>query len=98
VNINVVFRLKQAAEAKVAVDPGLVKLLLAGGAGALLGGGLGAHHAHTQDLDEQRRAKNVSFGAGVAAGLAGPRIVGGLNDRLNPQLLPAAAVAPEGVQ
>lgn len=81
---SAVARLKQAAEAKVAVDPGLVKLLLAGGAGALAGSGLGAHFAHARDEEAQRHAKNVSFGAGVATGLASPRIVGSLNARLNP--------------
>lgn len=81
---SAVVRLKQAAEAKVAMDPGLVKLLLAGGAGALAGSGLGAHFAHARDEEEARRGKNVAFGAGVATGLASPRLVGGLNARLNP--------------
>lgn len=81
---SAIARLKQAAEAKVAVDPGLVKLLLAGGAGALAGSGLGAHLAHSRAEEDARRAKNVAFGAGVATGLASPRLVGGLNARLNP--------------
>lgn len=95
---NVVARLKQAAETKVAMDPGLVKLLLAGGAGALLGGGLGSHVAHKHDEETARRGKNVAFGAGMAAGLASPRIVGGLNAKLNPQPAMAANTSPEVVQ
>lgn len=83
-NIDVVSRLKQAAAAKIAADPGLAKLLLAGGAGALLGGGLGAGLTHSHDQASRERAKNTAFGAGVATGLAGPGLVSGLNARLNP--------------
>lgn len=92
-HIDVIARLKQAADAKVAADPALAKLLLAGGAGALLGTGLGAGLTHAQDADEIRRAKNTSFGAGIAAGLAGPRIVNALDHRLNPHAF--APPAPE---
>lgn len=86
---DVVSRLKSAAMTTIASTPALAKLLLAGGAGALLGGGLGAGMAHAHDEEARQRTKNTAFGAGVATGLAGPRIVGTLNERLNP------AVAPE---
>lgn len=84
-DIDVVSRLKQAAEAKIAADPALAKLLLAGGAGALLGTGIGAGLTHSHDEIARRRAKNTAFGAGVATGLAGPAIVHGLDARLSPQ-------------
>lgn len=80
VHIDVVSRLKQAAETKAAADPALVKALLAGGAGALLGGGL--MHAHDEAARE--RARNVGFGAGVATGMAGPQIVDALHGALHP--------------
>ena len=85
-HINIITRLKQAAEMKISADPALMKMLLAGGAGALLGTGLGSHFTHAHDEVDTARAKNTAFGAGVATGLAGPRIVGGLNARLNPTL------------
>lgn len=84
---SVVVRLKQAAEAKVAMDPGLVKLLLAGGAGALLGTGLGAHVTHARDEEARKRTRNTAFGAGVATGLAGPHIANAIHTRLNPEPL-----------
>lgn len=76
---NVVHMLKQAAEAKVATDPALVKALLAGGAGALAGGGLGALLTHEHDQAARERARNTSFGAGVATGMAGPQIIDALH-------------------
>lgn len=85
IDIDAVVRLKQAAEAKIAADPALMKLLLAGGAGALLGTGVGAGLTHSHDEVARQRTKNTAFGAGIATGLAGPSIVGGLNARLNPQ-------------
>lgn len=95
---SAITRIKQAAAAKVAADPGLVKLLLAGGAGALAGSSLGAHLTHARDEEAQRRAKNVAFGAGIATGLASPRIISGLNTKLNPQPPVAAADPSEVVQ
>ncbi len=71
--------LKQAAEAKVAMEPALVKALLAGGGGLLAGGMLGAHHAHAEDELAKERARNTAFGAGVATGMAGPQVVDALH-------------------
>jgi zinc transporter ZupT len=75
---DVIFRLKQAAMAQAAANPALVKALLAGGAGALVGGGLTGLLVHSHDAAEKERAKNMSFGAGVATGLAGPHLVDAL--------------------
>ena len=79
VHIDVVGRLKQAAEAKTAAEPALVKALLAGGAGALGGAGLGALLTHAHDEAARERARNTSFGAGVATGMAGPQIIDALH-------------------
>lgn len=84
VHIDVLARLKQAAETKAAADPALVKALLAGGAGALLGGGVASALTHSHDEAARERARNTAFGAGVATGMAGPHIVGALNTQLNP--------------
>ena len=61
-----------------AIDPAMLKLLGVGLGGATLGG-LGAHLA-TRHADEERRlqTRNRAFGAGVAAGVAGPQVVQGL--------------------
>jgi len=90
VNIDVLVRLKQAAEVKAAANPALVKALLAGGAGALGGGALGALLTHAHDEEARNRARNTSFGAGVAAGIAGPRII----DALHAAQHPMQAVQP----
>ncbi len=90
VHIDVIFRLKQAAETKAAANPALVKALLAGGAGALAGGGLGAMLAHKRDEAARERAGNTAFGAGVATGMAGPRIIDVLHGAMHP--------APEAAQ
>ncbi len=75
---DVVHMLKQAAEAKVAADPALVKALLAGG-GLLAGGALGAGLEHMHDRAAKERAQNSSFGAGIATGMAGPQIIDALH-------------------
>lgn len=79
IHIDIVSRLKQAAEAKTAANPMLVKALLAGGVGVLGGGAL--MHAHDQSALEQARthAQNTGFGAGVATGMAGPQIIDALH-------------------
>lgn len=71
--------LKHAAEAKVAVDPALVKALLAGGAGALGGGALMHMHDASEREAARTKAQNVGFGAGVATGMAGPQIIDALH-------------------
>jgi hypothetical protein len=78
-HIDVVFRLKQAAEAKTAADPALVKALLTGGAGVLGGGALAAGLMHAHDEAARERARNTGFGAGVATGMAGPQIIDALH-------------------
>lgn len=77
-HIDVVSRLKQAAEAKTAANPMLVKALLAGG-GVLGGGAL--MHAHDAAEREKVRAqaRNTGFGAGIATGMAGPQIIDALH-------------------
>jgi len=77
-HIDVVFRLKQAAEAKTAASSTLVKALLAGG-GALGGGALAAGVMHAHDEAARERARNTGFGAGVATGMAGPQIIDALH-------------------
>jgi hypothetical protein len=83
-DIPALMRLKRAAEEKVAMDPALVRMLLAGAGGLALGGGIGAHLTHSHDEQARERTKNTAFGAGVATGLASPHLVGALNQRLNP--------------
>lgn len=82
-HIHVFTRLKEAA-AKTALDnPALVKALLGGGALALAGGGIGTmlERARAEKANEEarRQGRNTSFGAGVAAGMAGPQIVDALH-------------------
>ena len=76
---DVVHKIKLAAEAKVAVDPALVKALLAGGAGLVGGGALMHMHDAAEAERTRTRAQNVGFGAGVATGMAGPQIVDALH-------------------
>lgn len=89
-DIDIVGRLKQAAAMLAGTNPGpgLSKLLLAGGGGALVGGGLAtaltSHVLNERAEAERARTRNVSFGAGAAAGLAAPHLVQALNARLNP--------------
>lgn len=83
-DIPALSRLKTAAEERVAATPSLVPLLLAGASGLAIGGGLGAHAVAEHDRATLSRARNTSFGAGLAAGLASPRIINRLDARLNP--------------
>lgn len=76
---DVVHMLKQGAIVTAAANPALVKALLAGGAGALAGGGIGSLLTHEHDEAAKERARNTSFGAGVATGMAGPQIVDALH-------------------
>jgi len=79
VHIDVVSRLKQAAEAKIAANPALIPALLAGGAGLLGGGALAANLMHSHDEVARERARNTAFGAGAATGMAGPQIIDALH-------------------
>lgn len=70
--------LLKEAEDKLALDPSLVKMLLAGGGGALAGGGIAHLLTRAKDERERTQTRNRAFGAGVAAGVAGPRVVRGI--------------------
>lgn len=85
---HVIARIKQAAADKVAADPRLVRSLISGGAGALLGGGALAALSRSREDAAVDQARNTAFGAGMAAGLAGPRIVDVLHAALHPQPAP----------
>lgn len=82
-NIDVLVRLEEAAMKTAALNPALVKALVAGGAGALLGAG-GASLMHRHDEEDLARSKNTAFGAGIATGMAGPRIIDALHTATHP--------------
>jgi hypothetical protein len=67
--------LLKTAEAKVALDPSALKMLLAGGAAV---GAPTYLYTHARDEREKERARNRSFGAGMATGLAGPQVLRGV--------------------
>jgi energy-converting hydrogenase Eha subunit G len=83
-NIALHAELLKTAEEKVAIDPAVLKLLATGLAGGV-GVGVPVYMAtrHYDDLAKER-AKNQSFGAGVATGLAGPRILRGALNLVDP--------------
>lgn len=67
------------AEAKLAaLDPNTLKMLLAGGAGAIAGGVPTYLMTRAHDEAERERTRSHSYGAGVATGVAAPHIVRGL--------------------
>lgn len=70
--------LLKEAEEKVAVDPGLAKTLLTAGAGATAAGIPMYMLMHHQAEAAREKTRNQAFGAGVASGLAGPRILRGV--------------------
>lgn len=70
--------LVKVAEAKLAVSPETMKMLLAGGAGALGVGVPAALLTHAHDERQKAHAQNNAFGAGMATGIATPRILKGL--------------------
>lgn len=81
-NIALHAELLKVAEDKIALDPATLRLLLAGGAGAAAGG-LGAGLVtHQVDEKAKEQARNRAFGAGMATGVAAPRIVHGLSNLL----------------
>jgi hypothetical protein len=77
-NIELHAELLKQAEEKVALDPHAIRLLLAGGAGALAAGVPTALVTRHLDARARERASNRAFGAGLATGVAAPRIVRGL--------------------
>lgn len=76
-NIALHSELLKTAEAKIAIDPAVLKMLLTGAAGGVAVGLPTYALTHHRDEMEKERAKNHSFGAGVATGLAGPRLLRG---------------------
>jgi hypothetical protein len=83
VHIDAVTRLKQAAEGLALANPALVKALLAGGAGLLGGGALGAALMHAHDEQTRKHTRDRAFGAGVATGVAGPHIIDALHSAVH---------------
>ena len=82
-NIALHAELLKTAEEKVAIDPAVLKMLLAGAAG---GAAVGIPtYALTKHFDNaaKERAKNQSFGAGVATGLSAPRLLRGTEHVVN---------------
>jgi hypothetical protein len=77
-NIQLHAELLKQAEEKLALDPQAVRMLLAGGAGALAAGVPAALVTRHLDNQAKERATNRAFGAGLATGVATPRIVRGL--------------------
>jgi len=74
-NVALHAELLKAAEEKVALDPSALKMLLAGGAAV---GAPTYLLTHAHDEREKARARNQSFGAGMATGLAGPQVLRGV--------------------
>ena len=74
-NVALHAELLKAAEEKLALDPSALKMLLAGGAAASVPTYL---LTHANDEREKTRARNRSFGAGMATGLAGPQVLRGV--------------------
>lgn len=73
--------LLEKAETKVAalnIDPRLLYSLLGGAGGAALGAIPAALITHHLDEKARKRTRNRSFGAGIATGLAAPRVLRGL--------------------
>jgi hypothetical protein len=70
--------LVKEAEEKLAIDPQLLRMLLAGGAGAVAAGVPAALITRHADEKARQQASNRAFGAGLATGVAAPRIVRGL--------------------
>lgn len=79
VETSLLTRLRAAAREKVAADPSLARTLLTGGAGALMAGVPLAMAMHAHEEAARQKARNVGFGAGVATGLVGPRVLHGLD-------------------
>ncbi len=67
--------LRAIALEKVAADPNLARLLLAGGAGVAAGAIPTALIARAHEQAARERARNVGFGAGVATGLSAPSVI-----------------------
>lgn len=80
-NIALHQALLKEAEDKIALDPALAQKLLLGGTalgGAALGGTAAHYVTKAHDDKERRKTRNHAFGAGVAAGVAGPKVIKGL--------------------
>jgi hypothetical protein len=79
VSSSILDALVKAATVKTAADPGLTRLLLAGGAGAAAAGIPTALLMHQHEQAAKERARNVGFGAGVATGISAPHIINALH-------------------
>jgi hypothetical protein len=77
--MSILDALRQAAAVKTAADPGLTRLLLAGGAGAAVGAIPTAMLMHRHEQAARDKARNVGFGAGVATGISAPHIIHALH-------------------
>jgi len=63
---------------KVALDPSTMKMLAHGAGGAVLAGVPTYLVTRALNRHEREKTRDRAFGAGVATGLAGPKIVKGL--------------------
>jgi hypothetical protein len=63
---------------KVALDPSAMKMLASGVGGAALAGVPTYLLTRALNRHERERTRDRAFGAGVATGLAGPKIIQGL--------------------
>lgn len=77
----------EQVEKSAAMDPSLIGSLKANALPLAAMGGIPLTYMMTRHHDEQEknRAKNMSYGAGVATGMAAPRIIRGLADRFATQ-------------
>lgn len=71
---NVIERLKIAALKMAAMSPELTNALLAGTAGVLGGGLLGAGLMHSYDDSALAKARKAAYSAGVATGFGVPQV------------------------
>ena len=70
--------LLKTAEEKIALDPSLLKTLGLLGAGGALTAVPTYLVTHARDEAERQKTKNHAFGAGLATGVATPKIMRGL--------------------
>jgi hypothetical protein len=83
---------------KVALDPSAMKMLGAGAGGALLAGVPTYLITRALNRHERERTRDRAFGAGVATGLAGPKIIQGLFNIAQGSGFMGAPPAPQAPQ
>lgn len=81
-DMSVIDRLRAAAVSIEKTAAGVGPLLAAGGAGAAMAGIPLALALRAHEQRSRAKARNVGFGAGMAAGLATPTIIKGLHDMI----------------